>query len=454
MIPKLRKKFILIAAASLFAVILTVAFSIDLIFFLQSRDLLSGQLTVLMGQYGADSSAGEGTEPADVPPPADESAVPETGTKRRQPPRFPEEDGFSPGENHPFSLFPRFEDNLRVRVDGCVAVLDQNGEILQIRQDGSNSYSEEELEDLILTVSRKKASEGWCGYYRYRKQTDQTGEGEPVTVLALVNASSVLYSVFTVLFVSVLIGLLGFLAALLLIIFASGRAVRPIAESYEKQKQFVTDAGHELKTPLTVISADNQLARITFGDSEWFDGIDRQVERMNALVRSLIQLARMDEEQKPVFSVFSFSDAVYDTAKAFEHPILAKHRRLTLEIQENITCHGDESALRQLVSILMDNALKYSAEEGEIAVRLTADKAVRLQVTNDCASVEGFNPERVFERFYRADKARTSDGSYGLGLSIAQSIARLHRGEIRAEISGQNKVRFELTLPLGKSDRS
>lgn len=167
---------------------------------------------------------------------------------------------------------------------------------------------------------------------------------------------------------------------------------------------------------------------------------------MNGLVRSLITLAKMDEEQKPVFSPFNLSDAVYDTAKSFENIIHAGGRLLVFDISEDITYTGDESALRQVVSILIDNAAKYCDEKGKIVVRLSRDKQIRLQVINDFTNAAECDFSRVFERFYRADKARVSDGSYGLGLSIAKADVELHKGEIRVKTLEHDRVMFEVTL--------
>ena len=426
MIPKLRKKFISITAAALFAMILLVVGSINCIFIVQNTRLLSSHLDMLLREYETDF-------PFDGPDPM------------RRP-----EDSF-PGRGGPereFNLLPRFENRLQVRTDGCVILLKSDGSIAEIRQDAAEHYSKEELESIVSKILDSKKPEGWHQYYRFRIVTVQNADRGTETVMGLLNASSTLYSIFTMLSVSAVIGAAAFLIVLLIIIFASGRAVQPIAESYAKQKQFVTDAGHELKTPLTVISANNELARMLYGDSEWFDSIDKQVGKMNGLVRSLITLAKMDEEQKPVFAVFNLSDAVFDTVKSFENLIHANGKLLTLDIAENITYSGDESRLRQLVSILMDNAVKYCDEKGKIAVRFTADKTVRLQITNDYKGPEGFDPEKVFERFYRADKARTPDGSYGLGLSIAKSITELHKGEIRAKVLDHERVQFEVMLPI------
>lgn len=469
MIPKLRKKFISITAAALFAVILAVVGSINCIFFVQNNRLLSSHLDQILNQYGTN----DGIWPDDMssPPALPEDSVapwnssqgftspdksqgftpPGASQDFRDFPKQPDSPLTDrPNPDRDFRLLPRFEDNLRVRADGCVILLNADGSIAEIRQDNAQNYASEELAAIVSKILDSRKTEGWHQYYKYRMVTRQTQEGSTVTFIGLVNASSTLYSIFTMLSVSAFIGILSFFVVLLIIIFASGKAIKPIAESYTKQKQFVTDAGHELKTPLTVISANNELARMIYGDSEWFDSIDKQVGKMNGLVRSLITLAKMDEEQKPVFSSFNFSDAVYDTAKSFENLIHAKSKLLTLDITDDIAYTGDESRLRQLVSILMDNAVKYCDEKGKIAVRLTVDKSVRLQITNDCTASEGFDPEKVFERFYRADKARTPDGSYGLGLSIAKSITELHRGEIHAKVLNHNRVQFEVVLPKPK----
>lgn len=413
MIKKLQKKFISITAIALFIMIFLVMAAINFVFFLQTDRQLDIRLDMLFREQNSVRLQGN------TPP---------------------------PGEKEPEQLFPRFEDKLRIRSDGCVVYLDTSGNITEIRQDGAGNYSEEELESIVSELTAESDSDGWYQYYKFRMVSQTDSKNQSVTVIGLINASSSLYSVFTMLLISLCIGLISFLSILLIIVLASKHAVKPIAESYAKQKQFVTDAGHELKTPLTVISANNELARMIYGDSEWFDSIDRQVNKLNHLVRSLITLAKMDEEQKPVFTPFHFSDAVFDTAKSFESLLHSQGKLLTLDIAENITYYGDESKLRQMVSILMDNAVKYCDEKGKVAVKLTGDRQIRLQVINDYADTENFEADKVFERFFRADKARTSDGSYGLGLSIAKSIVELHKGTIRAKVLERGRIMFEVIL--------
>lgn len=442
MISRLRKKFISITAAALFAMILLVIAAINCVYIYQSGKTLESRLDQIMdGHAFGDGTALENTDgdreklwdkDRDFPP-------------RQLPPQNPNQDGHVLPDNSGAGFRP-FDMKLAIHLDGCLILLDGQGNLKELRQNAPAHYSEEELLALAQEIQQGKSHKGWHQYFRYRLETLTLPDGTTETKIGLINASADLYSVFTMLVISVSIGILSFLLVLFIIILASGRAVKPVAESYERQKQFVTDAGHELKTPLTVISANNELARMLYGSSEWFDGIDNQVAKMNSLIRNLITLARLDEEQSPDYALFNFSDAVYDTAKSFERLIRSGGRLITFDIAEEIFCFGDESRLRQAVAILMDNAAKYCDEQGKIAVKLSQEKHIRLQVINDYSAVANLELDRVFERFYRGDKARTPDGSYGLGLSIAKSIVEQHKGELQAKALEHGRILFQVCL--------
>lgn len=451
MIRKLQRKFISITAAALFIMILLVLAAVNGIFFFQTSRQLDHRLDAIMNDRGFPwPGTPEDALPEDVRgntlPRTPEDTFP--GDARgnalsRTPPEIPASD------KEVAFLLPPFRDRLRIHADGCVVCLDESGNILEIRQDAAENYSKEELAAVCSSLLAGERIRGWHQYFKFcivrRAGTGRDGQTE--ILVGLINASSDLYAVFSMLLISAVIGIASFLLVLLIIILASKRAVKPIAESYTRQKQFVTDAGHELKTPLTVISANNELSRMIYGDSEWFDSIDKQVGKMNSLVRSLITLAKMDEEQALAPAPFSLSDAVYDTAKSFEGLLHSHGKLIAFDIAENIRYNGEESRLRQVVSILMDNAAKYCDEGGKVTVKLARDKAVRLQIVNDFSDIRHFDPTKVFERFYRADKSRTSDGSYGLGLSIARSIVEQHKGNIRAKTLEHDRVMFEVTLP-------
>lgn len=217
----------------------------------------------------------------------------------------------------------------------------------------------------------------------------------------------------------------------LMLVF-SRLATRPIQESILKQRRFITDAGHELKTPVSVIKANVDIIEMNAGANEWTKSIHNQLSRMQRLVENFISLSKLQEEIKIKLEKFSLGDAVYDTAMTFKP--LADRNSLTLEVDaaDDIYALGVESSARQLVSILLDNAVKYCAEGGAIRVSLVGGRLPVLTVRNSCDTLDKIEFDRLFDRFYRADSARSPTGSHGLGLSIAKAIMDTHRGRISA----------------------
>lgn len=234
---------------------------------------------------------------------------------------------------------------------------------------------------------------------------------------------------------SVLVSAVGMCAVWILLVILSDRIVKPVAESDSKQRQFITDAGHEIKTPLTIINADADLIELESGESEWLDDIRRQTARLTDLTNNLIYLSRMDEDQPQLPAVeFPISDVVEEAAQSFQSLAHQQNKPLEIRIQPMLSYTGSEKDIRQLVSILLDNALKYTPEGGSISLSLRQEgKTTLLSATNETADVMNkATLERLFDRFYRAEAARSSSG-YGLGLSIARSIVAAHKGRIKAD---------------------
>lgn len=224
-----------------------------------------------------------------------------------------------------------------------------------------------------------------------------------------------------------------------LVVLLSRRAIDPVVKASEQQKQFITDAGHELKTPITVIGTSLKVLEMEVGQQKWIDKARAQTEKLRELVQSLITLCKYDEETSPLHrKPFSISEAVTDTAGSFSDFAQSKGHTIRVTAAPALSYCGDEAAVRQLVSILLDNAIKYAAPETEIQVSLEQLKrGVKLTVTNVCEQVPEGDPDRLFDRFYRADVSRTAaTGGFGIGLSIAKSIAEAHRGQIRASVQG------------------
>lgn len=233
----------------------------------------------------------------------------------------------------------------------------------------------------------------------------------------------------------------------------SGLATRPVEKAWLEQRRFISDASHELKTPLTVILSSADLLSEDLGEqsreTQYVDNIRSEGERMKKLVEGMLTLARSDTmQQKPALEALDLSDLTMDAALLFEPVVYEKGLELTYQVDEGVQVEGDRDKLRQIIGILLDNAIKYSPQGEKIALTLTKEeKHVRLQVENGGEPIPPEQLSHLFERFYRADSSRTDTTGFGLGLSIAQTIAQEHKGTIKAE-SDRRSTRFIVTLPL------
>lgn len=258
------------------------------------------------------------------------------------------------------------------------------------------------------------------------------------------------YSFHMFLFSSICMALIGYLAFFWAILFFSGRILKPVAESYEKQRRFITDAGHELKTPLAIIKANTEVLEMEYGESEWLDGICSQVDRLSTLTADLVYLSRMEEAESSLPMIeFPVSDVVSEAAAAFQAMAQTQNKTFLCNVPPMLSFVGNEKAVRQLVSILVDNALKYAPEQGFISLTLRkTGRQLILSVYNTTREpVQEAQLNHFFERFYRADSSRSSGtGGYGIGLSVAQAITAAHSGKISAQT--QDGCSLEITVQL------
>ena len=283
---------------------------------------------------------------------------------------------------------------------------------------------------------------GWYGIYRYKVYADD-GETAIVFVDGSMNRSQLRTQLLNT--AAVLSGSVA--VVLLLIILFSRVAVKPAAESYAKQKQFITDANHELKTPLTLILTNLDIAETELGQNEWLDDIRAEGRQMAELVGQMVALCRMDEEKPPLSKAeFDLSETVADTVSEFEPLARAQGKRMESEILPAVRCFGDEGAIRRLLAILLDNAVKYCDPAGEIRVTLSCKRHAVLEVVNSYAAVGEADLNRLFDRFYRSDKARTSGSGFGIGLSIAQATASAHRATLSAYRAAPSDIGVRVVL--------
>ena len=235
----------------------------------------------------------------------------------------------------------------------------------------------------------------------------------------------------------------------MLIWFFSKKAIEPTIKSVEKQKQFITDASHELKTPLTVIATSLKVLELEVGRQKWIDKVQAQTEKLSELVNDLVSLARLDEEKPPLrFARFDISAVALETAESFRDFAAARGHVLEVEAPPGLFCFGDEYAVRQLVSILLDNAVKYADDGSTIRLGLEkSKKGAELRTSNFCAGLDGAELDKLFDRFYRPDRSRSKQtGGFGVGLSIARGIVEAHKGSIRAECPEEGVIQFVVTL--------
>ena len=220
------------------------------------------------------------------------------------------------------------------------------------------------------------------------------------------------------------------------IVFFAGKILRPVAQSYEKQKRFITDAGHEMKTPLTIIGANADVLLMEQGENDFLRDIKQQTNRLAALTNDLVYLSRMEEVENTLNMIeFPVSDLVSETVHTFDPVAQAADKEIITDIQPMLTMNGDAKSIEKLVSILMSNAVKYAPAGGKIYLQLR-QKGKQLQLTAENPVVNPITPEEteaVFDRFYRTDASRNSQtGGHGIGLSIAKAIVSAHGGKISA----------------------
>ena len=317
----------------------------------------------------------------------------------------------------------------------------KDGEVLAVNSGNSDIQSEDSLLETAASILSKGKKSGKAGNMTYLVE-----ERENYTLIAMID-QTINDNNQTLLFRQMLIiGSVALVVLVVISIFVAHMIVRPLEENDKRQKRFVSDAGHELKTPIAVISANSELLRRESGGSEWLDNIDYENERMSDLVKQLLALSHAESGDLPKDTV-DFSQLVDSEVLPFESLAFEKGVGIVSEIESGILIEGNSNQLRQLVSILLDNALSHGTGN-EIGVKLGREKhSAVLTVSNEAAEMDPEQLSHLFDRFYRTDESRNDNGAhYGLGLSIAKAVTESHGGTIRAEYK-EKKAIFTVLLP-------
>jgi signal transduction histidine kinase len=343
-----------------------------------------------------------------------------------------------PGSGQPLppDVFER-EKTYSVKVNPATNLFSVNGNT-------DTSQVSAEILDLANQMLEKNKTSGTLNGYRYLSVDKPYGE-----LLVFVDQRISNAMADRLLTTSLIIGSITLFVLFFVSLFLANLMVKPVEEAFEKQKRFISDASHELKTPLAVISVNAEVLEGDIGTNKYLAYIQSESTRMNTLVNNLLTLARLDASKTiSAFTVFDLSHAVESIALTFESTAFEEHKNYALKIAAGLSYRGDVNKIKQVVAILIDNAIKHADDDGlvEITLKPVGDK-IQLEVFNTGAGIPDDQQDKIFQRFYRYDESRSkATGGYGLGLAIAKAIVDEHQGKIKVSSEVGGWARFIVIL--------
>lgn len=435
MIKKVRRKFIIISMAAIIVCTILLVAAINLVNFYQVNQENQEILQSIAGNDGKFPEFGPAE--AGMTPGNNKGTTADAG-------KIPEDPAAGmAGGRKLFAAEAAYETRFfTVRYKG--------GEVLDVNLRNIASVDREAALSIAKEIRAQGHTSGYFGYYKYYISENTT----ELTTVVVMDCETKFYGIRSLALTSLFIAMTGIFLMFLIIALCSKRIIQPVIESTEKQKQFITDASHELKTPLTVIATNMDILQMDLGKNEWVEGTKKQVKNMRNMVNQMVSLSRMEEEnQERILSSFEISKAVRETAEPFAAMAEFEGKQFTLTVAEHLNLKGDEAAIRQLTTILCDNAVKYTEEAGEIQLSLyqtSNGRKVVLELCNTCPEkIDEKTLARLFDRFYRADAARSKENgksSYGIGLAIAKAIVEKQGGKISVKQDKENRITFKIVL--------
>ena len=325
-----------------------------------------------------------------------------------------------------------------------IAKIDENKNVIRSYRDDVLIKGKDDLQKLVTEAVNESSTSGYVGTYRYLKVNNDAGN-----LVLLLNTQRDLDSFHAFMRNSIIVSSIVILSVFILLVLISKKVIAPIQQSYQKQKQFITDASHELKTPLAIIRSNTDVLELENGDSKWTKNIQNQVDRLTSLVNSLVVFSRMEEKDTAEKVKFNLSESLHARIDDFEELASFQKKHIIADIDNNIYYRGEQQAIVQLMDILLENAIKYATKETNINVTLKKNKKYAMMKISNQANVKKGDLRKVFDRFYRLDESRNSTvKGYGIGLSMAKLIAEKHKEVIKAYApeDGIFKIQVRFTL--------
>ena len=325
-----------------------------------------------------------------------------------------------------------------------IAKVDDSGRVIKTYRDDSLIPDQDALQHKVIEALNSGKTSGFIGSYRFLKAETNVGN-----LILFLNCHRELDSQHSFEKNSLLISIGVIASVFVLIVLISKRVIAPIQETYIKQKQFITGASHELKTPLAIISSNADVLEMMNGDSKWTQNIHNQVDRLTSLVNSLVVFSRMEEKDTVERTRFDLTNALESRIEDFNELAHFQKKNIVTDIDPDLYYFGEEASIVQLMDILLENAIKYAPEDSGISVSLKKNRKYAILKVSNKAIVQKGDLSKVFERFYRLDESRNSAiKGYGIGLSMAQLIAEKHKETIRAYAPEDGIFKIEVRFTL------
>lgn len=313
------------------------------------------------------------------------------------------------------------------------AKMDHHGNIISLNSSNISDLTDQEVKEFLERINHSKDTRGDFSYHHHTYSYMVAETSRRSDLIVVLDSTNQFRDNMALVHLSIWMSGISFIFFVLVISIVSGKVIKPFIRNYERQRRFITNAGHELKTPLAIISANNELVELMNGESEWTKSTNDQVKRMTGLINSLVAMARLEEQPELVLTNVNFSDIARDAAEDFKGPVIKDGKEFVMDIQPNIHVKAEEKSLFELVTLLVDNANKYCDPAGKVSVTLRKNRLskAKLEISNTYTKGKDVDYTKFFERFYREDESHNNKTSgYGIGLSMAQTMVKLFKGNI------------------------